>query len=223
MKRLPFFGMLARQSPMIGLIEHYDKIAECINIIDESMECYVSGGSCREFGELTKAIDRIEDHADTIKRYIRNHLPRGLFMAVDKTLFLNYTKSQDNILDSAQQALHWLAIRPISIPGAFQKDMIYLLDEVTETTVLLGPALKATINLVHGAILDREGTKEAYRRVRRQRDKVRRLVNKINGDIYNSDMDFKDIYQLIHFTECLGEMSHNSENCADILRNMIAR
>lgn len=221
--RLPFFGLLASRSPMDGLVEHYDKIAECIAAIDDSLECYVSGGVCREFEELTKAVDEIEAHADSIKRNIRNHLPKGLFMSVEKSLFLSYTKSQDNILDSAQDALHWLAMRKVLIPEDVQREMIYLLDSVAKCTVLLGPALKSTIALVHGESLDREGTKEAFRRVRRERDDVRHRKNALQQRIYDKDIDFKDIYQLIHFVDCLDKMGHDTENCAETLRAMIAR
>lgn len=221
--KLPFFGLLARRDPMDGLVEHYDKIAECIAIIDESLECYVSGGVCREFEELTRTIDEVENHADKIKRNIRNHLPKGLFMAVEKPLFLNYTKFQDNILDAAQDALHWLAMRKVPVPESVQKDLIYLLDAVSKTTVLLGPALKATIALVHGESLDREGTKECYRKVRTEREGVRKLKNALQQKVYAMDIDFKDIYQLIHFIDCLDDMGHNTENCADVLRTMIAR
>ena len=221
--RLPFFGLLASRSPMDGLVEHYDKIAECIAAIDDSLECYVSGGVCREFEELTKAVDEIENHADSIKRNIRNHLPKGLFMAVEKSLFLSYTKSQDNILDSAQDALHWLAMRKVLVPEDVQKDLIYMLDSVAKCTVLLGPALKSTISLIHGESLDREGTKECYRKVRRERDDVRRRKNELQQKIYGKDIDFKDIYQLIHFVDCLDKMGHDTENCAELLRAMIAR
>ncbi|WFS63019.1 DUF47 family protein [Pseudodesulfovibrio thermohalotolerans] len=221
--RIPFFGLLGKRSPMEGLVEHYDKIAECISAIDESLECYVSGGVCREFKELNKTVDEIENHADSIKRNIRNHLPQGLFMAVEKHLFLSYTKSQDNILDAAQDALHWLAIRPIVIPEDTQKDLIYLLDSVAKCTALLGPALKSTIALLNGESLDREGTKECYRRVRRERDEVRRRKNDLEKKIFDKDIDFKAIYQLIHFVDCLDNMGHNTENCAELLRSMIAR
>lgn len=221
--RIPFFGLIAKRSPMDGLVEHYDKIAECIAAIDESLECYVSGGVCREFEELTRTIDEIEDHADIIKRNIRNHLPKGLFMAVEKPLFLNYTKSQDNILDSAQDALHWLAMRKVDIPEDVQKGLIYLLDSVAKATVLLGPALKSTIALIHGESLDRDGTKECYRKVRRERDNVRKQKNELHKKVYAMDIDFKDIYQLIHFIDCLDKMGHDTENCAELLRAMIAR
>ncbi len=221
--RIPFFGLLTKRNPMDGLVEHYDKIAECIATIDDSLECYVSGGVCREFEELTRTIDEIENHADVIKRSIRNHLPKGLFMAVEKPLFLNYTKSQDNILDAAQDALHWLAMRKVIIPESIQKDLIYLLDAVAKTTVLLGPALKATIALVHGESVDRDGTKACYRKVRGERNNVRHLKNELHKKLYAMDIDFKDIYQLMHFIDCLDDMGHNTENCADHLRAMIAR
>ncbi len=221
--KIPFFGLIAKRSPMDSLIEHYDKISECVATIDESLECYVSGGVCREFEELTKTIDTIENHADKIKRNIRNHLPRGLFMAVDKGTFLNYTKFQDNVLDASQDALHWLGMRPVPIPEEFQKDLINLLDSVRHVTELLGPALKSTIALVHGESLDRSGTKDNYRKVRHEREVIRKSANRLQSKIYNSDMDFKDIYQILHFIDCLSEMGHNCENCVDSLRNMIAR
>ncbi len=221
---IPFLGLLSANNPMDGLVKHYDKIAECIQIINDSVECYVTGGTtCKEFSELTDHIDTVEAEADKIKRSIRNHLPRSLFMAVDKTMFLNYTSSQDNVLDYAQDALHWLAMRRVDIPVEFQKDIIGLLSEVNDTTTSLGPALKATISLVNGKSIDREGTKNAFRKVRRRREKVKQLEKALTHRIYTSDMEFKDIYQLIHFVDCIDEMAHAAESCADILRAMIAR
>jgi len=222
--RLPFFGLLSVKSPMNNLIEHYNKISEGVNIIQDAQECYVSGsGICREFKELLREIDSIEAHADQIKRNIRNHLPKGLIMPVDKTLFLNYTRGQDNILDEAQDALHWLGMHNVYIPEQFQRPMIDLLDDVSEATQLLEPALKSTIGLVHGEHLDREGCKMKYRKIRVKRDEISRTKRNLLSDIYNSEMDFKDIYQLISFIGCLSDMVKNCEFCSDTLRAMIAR
>ncbi len=41
--------------------------------------------------------------------------------------------------------------------------------------------------------------------------------------MYSSEYDFKDIYQLIHFTERLYAMSHGFSKSVEILRSMIAR
>ncbi len=224
LKKLPFFGLITPRSPMEGLVEHYDKIMEGIVLIREALECYISGsGVCREFKEITAEVDAIEDHADKIKRNIRNHLPRRLFMPVDKTLFLNYTRSQDNILDYAQEALHWLGMRRVMIQEEKQRPFVDLVEEVIYTVELLGPALHATIGLVHGDHIDRLGCKEKYRRIRTERQKIWKMQRQLVAEIYNSDMDFKDIYQLIHFVGCLNDTVKNCEVCADTLRAMIAR
>ncbi len=223
-KRLPFFGLLSPKSPMQGLVEHYDQISECLELIKEALECYVSGsGICKEFEELKEEIDKIEGLADKIKRRVRNHLPKSLVMAVDKTLFLNYTTQQDNIMDEAQEALRWLGMRRIYIPSEYQREFISLLEEVSEAAGQLGPALKHTVGLVHGEHLDRQGCKDKYRDVRHQRENVFKRKQQLIANIYNSDMDFKDIYQLIHFVDCLNAMAKSCEQCAGTLRTMIAR
>jgi len=221
--RAIFFGMLCDRAPLDGLLEHYDKIHQCAGLIQEAMECYVAGGTCQDFMELAAQVDAIENEADAIKRRIRNHLPRRLFMPVDKTLFLNYTNAQDNILDSAQEAMHWLAMRRVAISERFQKPIVDLIDEVNVITDLLGPALKATIGLIYLQHTDRDGVKERFRAVRAKRHGVFRSKNALVSAIYNTERDFKDIYQLIHFIERLEDMGHNTERCADVLRSMIAR
>lgn len=222
---MPFFGLVRHEhSPMQGLIEHYEQIAKGMGLIEESMECYITGGSCKEFSMLMREVDEVEDHADKIKRNILNHLPRALFMAVDKTLFINYTRSQDNILNAGQEALNWLGMRRMPIAEEFQKELIFFLYKVSTAIGLLRPALEATVGLLHGdGKLDRLATKNTYRAIRVQQREVFREKNRIVSNMYSSSLEFKDIYQLIHFVDALYAMSHSAEGCADILRAMIAR
>lgn len=221
--RLPMFGLLTPTSPLDGLIDHYQKIHSCVDLIRESLECYLSGGTCREFQELVEQVDKLENEADKIKRSIRNRMPRRLFMPVDKTLFLNYTSAQDNILDAAQEAVSWLAMRAVKVPEEQQKPMVLFLDEVMTTVTMLGPALEATIRFIYVQELDRSAVKAKLRAVRHQKDKVFKDKGPLIAAIYNQDRDFKDIYQLIHFIQRMDDMSHSAGNCAEILRAMIAK
>lgn len=218
-----FFGLLTQKSPMERLLEHYEKIHKSVEIINQSLECYIGGGQCVEFKTMQNDLNDLESQADKIIRYIRNHLPRSLFMPVDKVLFLSYTSAQDDILDSAQEALNWLSMRTMVIPESFQKELIYLVDDVGNMVYLLGPALKDTVSLVHLENLDREATKEQYRKIRDKRHEIFRVRNDMTARIYSSDMEFKDIYQLIHFIEKMYVMCHSCSKCVEILRSMIAR
>ncbi len=87
--RIPVFGLISLRSPMLGLLEHYEQIAKGMELIEGSMECYITsdGHACQEFSMLQSELNAVEEHADTIKRYIRNHLPSGIFFPVDKHLF----------------------------------------------------------------------------------------------------------------------------------------
>lgn len=209
---------------MEGLGEHYDKIIEGVHLIEEALECYIGGGpACGEFLELKSKVQKLEEQADKIKRQIRNHLPRGLFMPVDKILFFNYTRSQDNILDDGQDALQWLFMRPATIPEEFSSNLLGFVSEVIKTVELLKAALDSTVGLVIGKHYSRGETKDTFRAVRAQHKVVYGKRTDMLQQIFNSSLEFKDIYQLIHFVDKLNGMSHNAEGCADMLRAMIAR
>lgn len=222
--RVPFFGLIAPHSPMEGLGEHYMKILEGVHLIEEALECYIGGGpTCGEFVEITEKIETLEEQADKIKRKIRNHLPRSLFMPVDKVLFFNYTRSQDNILDDAHDAMQWLFMRPANFPKEIASQLLNYVPEVIKSVRLLQAALDSTVNLIIGKHYNRSTTKETFRAVRAQHKKVYKQRTLLLQQIYNADLNFKDVYQLLHFVDKLSSMSHNAEDCVDLLRAMIAR
>ena len=223
--RLPFFGLISLRSPLLGFLEHYEQIAKGMRLIEESMECYITSDKtqCKEFNALQREVNEAEEKADTIKRNLRNHLPRNLFLPVDKHIFFVYTRQQDDILDNGQDALQWLAMRDVSIPEAFQMDMLDYLGAVSASVQLLRPALESTIAWVMDEGIERSEAKQQFRALRVQHKKVSDLKHALNSKIYCSDMDFKDIYQLIHFVEHLHRMSHSAEGCVDLLRVMIAK
>ena len=224
--RIPFFGLISLRSPLLGLLEHYEQIALGMTLIEDSMECYISGGGnsgCKEFAALQSEVNEAEEKADTIKRYIRNHLPRSIVLPVDKHIFFSYTRQQDDILDAGQASLQWLAMRDVVVPEVFQRDLLYFLDAVSTCVKMLKPAIEETIAWVNDEGVDREAVKQRFRTVRQQHKKVTNMMHELNAKLYRSDMDFKDIYQLIHFVEKLHAMSHSVEGCADLLRVMLAK
>ncbi len=219
--RIPFLEIPSRE-PMQGLLTHLDVIERGMAVLDEAWSGYLHRVG-RGFQALMAELDTLEAEADKIKRHVRNHLPSGMFMAVDKTLFLNCTSRQDDILDNAHEALAWLGMRTMEVPAEFAKGIGQLMAEVQETVRLLRPALKDTISLVHGDTTDRAAVKEHIHVIRLQHLKVAKLRYNLVSAIYSSDMDFKDIHQLLHVIDALRDVSHSTEGAADILRAMIAR
>lgn len=222
----PFFGLLNTRSPFDGLLEHYELIAKGMELIEQSMTVFVDEGSdftSQEFSTLLAELQEVEDHADKVKRNIRNHMPRGVVTSVDQLLFFNYTRQQDEILDAGQDSLFWISMRALTIPQQFQRKLVNYIRLVSRTIKLLRPALEITAHLLNGKSTDREEAKDFYRAIRKNHKAVNKIQNDIVPVIFNSSMDFKEIYQLIHFVESLHDMSHSAEGCADMLRAMIAR
>ena len=123
-------------------------------------------------------------------------------MPVDKTLFINYTRSQDNILDSGQEALNWLGMHRLAIEEEMQKLLLDYLYEVAKTIEMLKDALTATINLVQGtASTNRQETKNRYREIRAQQRNVFRMKQNLMAELYDLDRDFKEVYQLMKFVD----------------------
>ena len=89
------------RSPFVPLQIHMEKVGECIKYIPEVLDAYA-----REDGEsvasITQKISRLEHEADVIKHDIRNHLPRGLFMPIERVSLLNILDIQDSIANRAE-------------------------------------------------------------------------------------------------------------------------
>lgn len=206
-----------------GLMEHYEPVAKGVMVVEAALKEYVANGLGVAFQALTVEIDTLEGQADKIKRRIRNRLPRDLFMEVDKTLFLNFTRSQDNILDTAQDAFSWLGMRKMHLGGDLLPQSRSLAREACRSVELLKPAIQGTMDLIHGRTRDRSAVKETYHEVRLQHHRASKSARKLQKEAFAAEADFRDVYQFVKFVEHLHDMSHNAEGAADVLRAMIAR
>jgi predicted phosphate transport protein (TIGR00153 family) len=119
-------------SPFDGLQEHAEKVKECAWAFQQAMECHITE-QCGAFEEFRLEVDKLESEADSIKRRIRGHLPKGTLMPVDKFQLFRYLREQDKVLDAVEEALDWLSYRSEpGIPEALEKDFFLLVDAVMD-------------------------------------------------------------------------------------------
>ncbi len=89
------------RSPFVPLQSHMEKVNQCIECIPTIFEAY-SQGNTEEVRELAAKISKLEHDADLVKHDIRESLPKGLFMPVDRTAILQILDIQDSIADCAE-------------------------------------------------------------------------------------------------------------------------
>ena len=90
------------RSPLIPLQVHMEKVEECVNAVEEILKGFVSDMPHEEICERARALSKLEHNADLVKNDIRNSLPRGLFMQVDRGNLMSMLSDQDSIADKAE-------------------------------------------------------------------------------------------------------------------------
>lgn len=105
------------RSPFVPLQIHMEKVAECVKQLPDMIAAYRREES-ETVETLRKKISRLEHEADAIKDDIRNSLPRGLFMPVERVNLLQILSLQDSIANRAENIGVLLTMKQArSFPG----------------------------------------------------------------------------------------------------------
>lgn len=123
------------RSPFIPLQMHMEKVAECVDKIPEIINAYQHQDKGK-VKSLAKKISRLEHAADLIKHDIRNNLPRGIFMPVDRANLLRILKNQDSIANRAENLAVLLTFKQASTFDGFEAGFNDLVSKSLEAFVL---------------------------------------------------------------------------------------
>jgi predicted phosphate transport protein (TIGR00153 family) len=102
------------RSPFVPLQLHLDKISDCVEASVALLD-RIRCGDTTNIGEEARVVSKLEHKADLVKNDIRNNLPRGLFMAIDRGQLLEILSLQDSIADKAEDIAVLMSIRPVKI------------------------------------------------------------------------------------------------------------
>ncbi|MBW2080223.1 MAG: TIGR00153 family protein [Deltaproteobacteria bacterium] len=210
------------KSPFEDLQKHADKIKECAHLFREAVVCNM-GQECKRFDLLTEQVARMESEADNIKRNIRNHLPRGILMPVDKFQFFQYLREQDKVMDEVEEALFWLSFRPEGIPTELATDIHHLVEAVIQPIEKL-PVLVtlATDYFKSKSTEQRNKMKSLIRDIRQHEREADHLERELKFKIFTTIKDALVVYHLVRLVEHIGDIADHAQNASDRMRAMIA-
>lgn len=124
-------GSIFGRSPIDPLLKHMDIVERCFHQLKELMQALEN----EEFEKLEKGaaeISRLEHKADMVKNDIRNHLPKGLYLAFDRSSFLEILSIQDALADTCEDISVLLTIRNLKLEPFFAAPFKELLDKSLE-------------------------------------------------------------------------------------------
>lgn len=219
---LKLFG----QSPFKPLQEHMRVVVRCAAQVPELFEALCVGDEAR-IKQIRDQIFALENAADEIKNELRSHLPRSMFMPVDRRDLLEILDLQDSIADTAQDIAGMLVVRRLEVPDPIREPLMALtrrcveacnqmaaimegLDELVETG-FRGRESEMVVTMIHD--LNHIETDTDQKAI----DLLRQLFS------HEGDLDPVSLIVWLRLIRWVGDLANYSEKVGNRLRLLLAR
>lgn len=219
------FGLFGR-SPFKPLADHAERVHRTVELVPELFEAFMVG-DWEKTQSLYERISKLEHKADVVKSEIRDHLPKSMFLPVDRGDVLLFLKEQDAIADAAEDLGVILTIRRTDTPEAIREDVMELVEFVVRISEVwfevaselptlqeasfTGPEVEKTMDLI-SQISDME-----WKADQMQWAVSRRLFE------HEEELGVISVMIWMHVLGVIGRIANKAENTADLLRLMLAR
>ena len=131
---------LVRESPFKHLQEHMRTVFSCVSLLPPIFEA-LRGEDLDQVFEFAAEISECESKADKIKNAFRLHMPKTLFLPVDRRDLLTLLNEQDCIADDVEKISQILTTRTMMVPPQIKE----LLDELLGATMSISSKTKLMI------------------------------------------------------------------------------
>ncbi len=212
------------QSPIRPMQQHMRAAVECARQILPLFEEMVAGDKAA-IAARHQEIDRLEHEADRIKNEIRSHLPKRMFLAVERRDMLEILDYQDSIADVAQDIAELADMRGMVVPEPLAAAFLELVRRVVSACEQAERVINELDELVETGFRGREVARvdqmiEELSRMETDTDeleeRVQRLLFGIEDELGISAMFW---YKLI---DNVGGMADYAERVGNRLRLLTA-
>ena len=115
-----YFSRIFSQSPFKAMQEHMAIVDACVHQLSPFFKAAIKGDQS-EVKQIYKQISRLENQADSLKRELRLHMPKGLFMPVARRDLLELLLAQDQAANQAKDISGLVTGRKMDFPEKLAK------------------------------------------------------------------------------------------------------
>ncbi|MDF1762446.1 MAG: TIGR00153 family protein [Oleibacter sp.] len=119
-------------SPVAPLQAHMTIVDECVTKLIDLFENMASGNTA-EVEKIYQKIASLEQQADDKKQTLREHLPSGLFMPIERQDLLDALRTQDLLANRARDIAGIIVGRKLQFPEQAAQRVIELVKATVET------------------------------------------------------------------------------------------
>lgn len=208
------------RSPFALLQSHMEKVGCCVHKLFDLFKAL----EVKDYAQVEKIGEMIcdmEHAADLTKNEIRNHLPRSLFLPIDRRQLLEILSLQDNIADSAEDIAVLVNLKPIELIESFKEDFYIFLQLNIETYNEAEKIIKEMHELLESSFAGSEA------------EKVKRMVGQVALKEHETDLVQRRLlkkffaseshmsYSSFHLWQKIFEALANISNLSEKLGNRI--
>lgn len=209
------------RSPFAPLQSHMEKVSNCVHLLP-NLFTSLEKRDTETLERIATEIGELEHQADITKNDIRNHLPKSLFLPIDRGHLLEILSIQDRIADKAEDIAVLVVLKPLEILPTFKSEF----KEFLEKNIVAFEGARLIIKEMHELLEASFGGIEA--------EKVRSMVEDVSYKEHEVDLIqrqlLKKLFQCeneIPFTtfhlwqkifEAVADISNLSENLANRVR-----
>jgi len=221
----PFAALFAR-SPFKPMQQHMEVVSQCVALVPALFDALIAGDK-QALADTQKAIFAKEHEADEIKHEVRLHLPRSLFLPVDRRDLLEVLEVQDAIADTAQDIAGLLQQREMTVLDDMQQDLKTLVgrcvDACAQSNAIIGELDELIETGFRGPEAERvEGMVKQLNQIETETDDLAiALTRKLfEHEQVMSPVSVMFWYRLIQW---IGNIADNAEKVGDRMLLLIAR
>lgn len=109
------------RSPFAPLQSHMEKVSVCVHALKELFDAVER----KDYAAVEVIAEKIADYehkADLTRNDILNHLPKSLFLPIDRTHLVEILNTQDQIADKAEDIAVLATLKPIELQPYFKEE-----------------------------------------------------------------------------------------------------
>ncbi|CAM5623322.1 MAG: TIGR00153 family protein [Pseudomonas sp.] len=221
----PFVSLFGR-SPIGPMQQHMAKSHECAANLVPFFQA-VMAQDWERVEQIQQEMVQLENEADKLKKSVRQHLPKSLFLPVPRSDLLDLLSVQDKIANRAKDIAGLMLGRCMNIPPQLQPQMLAYVQRCVDASTQALKALKELDTLLETGFSGREAALvekmvEELEDIERDTDRmqvaVRRNLYQLEKDLPPVDVIF--LYKII---EWVGDIADRAERVGNRLEQLLAR
>lgn len=220
------FGNMFGKSPFKPIQDHMAKSHSCAQALIPFFEAATSK-DWKLATEKRKELAKLENEADKLKRNVRIHMPKNLFLPVPRTDLLDMLTMQDQIANAAKDISGIMLGRKMEIPESMAESLLGFVKESIATSEQALKAINELDELVETGFGGREV--QLVEKLIRELDRLENISDKteikIRAALFKLEKDMPpiDAMFLYKVIDGIGELADRAQRVGSRLQLLIAR